>query len=154
VIHDEKTHVCRLKNALYGLKQSPQAWYEKMDGFLMSLGFNKSVVDPSLYYHIVGNECLILVLYVDDLFLTSSERLIVECKRTLTYEFEMHYFLGLEVWQRTDDIFPCQGKYIVEILKKFGMIDCKSMPTPMVMDLKKMNDASNDSGEIDPHLYQ
>jgi hypothetical protein len=32
------------------------------------------------------------------------------------------------------------------------MIDCKSMPTPMVMDLKKMNDT--DSGDVDPHLYQ
>jgi hypothetical protein len=33
------------------------------------------------------------------------------------------------------------------------MIDCKSMPTSMVMDLKKMNEACNDSSEIDPHLY-
>jgi hypothetical protein len=72
VIHDEKTHVCRLKKSLYGLKQAPRAWYDKMNGFLMSLGFNKSVVDPNLYYHIFGNECIILVLYVDDLFLTSS----------------------------------------------------------------------------------
>jgi hypothetical protein len=64
--------VCRLKKALYGLKQALCAWYEKMDGFLMSLGFIKSVVDPNLYYRIVGTECLILVLYVDDLFLTSS----------------------------------------------------------------------------------
>jgi hypothetical protein len=80
MIHDKKTHVCRLKKALYGLKQAPRTWYENMDGFLMSVGFNKSVVDPNLYYHIVGNKCLILVLYVDDLFLTSSERLIVECK--------------------------------------------------------------------------
>jgi hypothetical protein len=130
-----------------------------MDGFLMSLGFNKSVADPNLYYHIVGDKCLILVLYVDDLFLTSSERLIVECKRALTSEFKMkdlgimHYFLGLEVWQRTDELFPSQGKYTVEILKKFGMTDYKSMPTPMVMDLKKMKDASTDSGKIDPHLY-
>jgi hypothetical protein len=38
----------------------------------MSLGFNKSVVDPNLYYKIVGDECLILVLYFDDLFLTGS----------------------------------------------------------------------------------
>jgi hypothetical protein len=97
---------------------------------------------------------------VDDLFLTGSERLIVECKRALTYEFEkkdlgmMQYILGLELWQRNDAIFLSQGKYIVEILKKFGMSDYKSMPTPMVMDLKKMNDASTDSGEIDPHLYQ
>jgi hypothetical protein len=44
----------------------------------MSLGFSKSDVDQNLYYHIVGNECLILVLYVDDLFLTNSERLLVE----------------------------------------------------------------------------
>jgi hypothetical protein len=121
-----------------------------MDGFLMSLGFNNSVADPKLYYHIVGDECLILVLYVDDLFLTGSEIIIVECKQALTYKFEMkdmgmiHYFLGLELWQRTDEIFPSQGKYTVEILKKFHMIDCKSMPTPMVMDLKKLNDASTD----------
>jgi hypothetical protein len=42
----------------------------------------------------------------------------------------------------------------VEILKKFGITDCRSMPTPMVMNLKKMNEASSDSGEIDPHLYR
>jgi hypothetical protein len=101
VIHEHKSHVCRLKKSLYGLKQTPCAWYENMDGFLMSLGFKKSVVDPNLYYHIVGDKCLILVMYVDDLFLTSSERLIVEWKRVLTFEFEMkdmgmmHYFLGL-----------------------------------------------------------
>jgi hypothetical protein len=66
----------------------------------------------------------------------------------------MHYFLGLEVWQRIDEIFPSQGKYTMEILKKFSMTECKSMPTSMVMDLKKMNDASTNSGEIDPHLYR
>jgi hypothetical protein len=160
VIHNEKSHVCRLKKALYGLKQAPRAWYEKMDGFLMSLGFSKSVVDPNLYYHIDGNECLILVLYVEDLFLTDSERLIVECKQALTAKFEMkdlgmmHYFLGLEVWQSTDEIFLSQGKYTMEILKKFSMTECKSMPTSMVMDLKKMNDVSTDSNEIDPHLYR
>ena len=101
-----------------------------------------------------------MVLYVDELFLTGSESLIVECKRALTSEFKMkdlgmiHYFLGLEVWQRTYEIFPSRGKYTVQILKKFSMTDCKSMPTPMVMDLKKMNDASTDSGDIDPHLYR
>jgi hypothetical protein len=70
-----------------------------IDGYLMSLGFSKSVVDPNLYYHIVGDKCLILVMYVDDLFLTGSKSLIVECKCALTSEFEMkdlgmmHYFL-------------------------------------------------------------
>jgi hypothetical protein len=148
VIYDEKSHVYRLKKALYGLKQTPRAWYEKMDGFLMSLGFSKSVVDPNLYYYIVGDESLILVTY--------SGSLVVGYKQALTSDFEMkdlgmmHYFLGQEVWQRTDEIFLSQGKYTVGILKKFSMTECKSMPTPMVMDLKKMND--DDSDEIDPQL--
>jgi hypothetical protein len=59
VVHNERSHVCRLKKAIYGLKQAPHAWYEKMGGFMMSLGFNKSAADPNLYYHIDGNECLI-----------------------------------------------------------------------------------------------
>jgi hypothetical protein len=63
---------------MYGLKQTPRAWYENIDGYLMILGFNKTIVDPNLYYNIVGDECLILVLYVDELFLAGSESLIVE----------------------------------------------------------------------------
>jgi hypothetical protein len=142
------------------IKHAPRAWYEKIDRYLMSLGFSKSVAVPNLYYNIVGDECLILVLYVDDLFLTGSESLIVECKHALAFESEMkdlgmmHYFLGLEVWQRTDGILLSQEKYTVEILKKFGMTNCKPMATSMVMNRKKLNETSSDLGEIDPHLYK
>jgi hypothetical protein len=79
--------MCRLKKDLYGLKQAPRAWYARIDGHLMSLGFNKSVDDPNLYYKIVNSEALILVLYIDDLFLTSTEILIIECKHALASEF-------------------------------------------------------------------
>jgi hypothetical protein len=126
----------------------------------MSLGFNKNVVDPNLYYNIVGDKCLILVLYVDELFLIGLESLIVEWERALDSEFDMkdlgmmHYVLGPEVWQRTDEIFLSQGKYTMEILKKFGMTDCKPMDTPMVMNMKKLSETSSDSDKIDPHLYR
>ena len=40
--HNKETHVCRLKKVLYRLKQAPRAWYGRIDGFLMNLGFNKS----------------------------------------------------------------------------------------------------------------
>jgi hypothetical protein len=59
----------------------------------------------------MDNEPVILLLYVDDLFLTGEENLIVECKQRLVAEFEMkdlglmHYFLGLEVWQSLERIF-------------------------------------------------
>jgi hypothetical protein len=47
MIHEE-SHVCRLKKAMHGLKKAPQAWYERIDGYLMSLGFKKSVAYPNL----------------------------------------------------------------------------------------------------------
>lgn len=100
--HERETHVCRLKKALYGLKQAPRAWYLCIDTYLQEMGFNKSDADPNLYYIVVGEDPIILVLYVDDLFITGAERLIENCKKDLASEFEMdiglmHYFLGLEV---------------------------------------------------------
>jgi hypothetical protein len=56
----------------------------------------------------------------------------------------MHYYLGLEVWQKPSEIFLGQGKYVVNILQKFGMMNCKSMATPMVIDLKKLRDSNSD----------
>ena len=67
------------------------------------MGFTKSGADPNLYYIIVGDDPLILVLYVDDLFITGAKRVISGCKEDLAMEFEMkeiglmHYFLGLAV---------------------------------------------------------
>ena len=71
------------------------------------MGFVKIDADPNLYYLRVGDEPLILVLYVDDLFLTRSSKLIKDCKENLA---QMHYFLGLEVWQQKGEIFLGQGR--------------------------------------------
>ena len=60
----------------------------------------------------------------------------------------MHYFLGMEVWQSADGIFLGQGKYAVEILKRFGMMDCKTMATPMELNLKILSDASSESVDV------
>jgi hypothetical protein len=80
VIHWKESHVFILKKALYGLKHAPRAWYFKIDGYLMILGFTKIYWDPSLYYNYFDGDPLILVLYVDNKFLTRVERLIVGCK--------------------------------------------------------------------------
>jgi hypothetical protein len=83
VVHERETHVCRLKRALYGLKQAPRAWYSRIDTYLLQIGFTRSESDVNLYYIVIGGEPLILVLYVDDLFITGAERLIEGCKRDL-----------------------------------------------------------------------
>jgi hypothetical protein len=159
VIHEKESHVYRLKKALYGIKQAPRAWYVRIDGNMISLGFNKSVVDPNLYYKTVNGDSLFMVLYIDDLFLIGTRSLIIKCKYALASEFKMkdlrmmHYFLGLEVWQRTDEIFLSQGKYTVEIFKKFEILNLKPMTTPMMTILKKLSVSSFDYDEIDTTIY-
>jgi len=110
-VHDQESHVCRLKKSLYGLKQAPWAWYERIDSYLMKLGFTRSEVDLNLYFKVENDKPIILVLYVDKLFLIGANLLIHKCQRELTSEFNMkdlglmHYFLGLEVWQNPGEIF-------------------------------------------------
>jgi hypothetical protein len=161
VIHGKESHVCKLKKALYGLKQTPRAWYGRIDNFsLESLGFSKSIEDPNLYIKIVQNHHVVLVLYVDDLFLTREEHLIAQNKRELSAEFELkdlgltHYFLGLEVWQKPGDIFLSQSKYVVDVLHRFGMLDCKSMTTTMISNMKKLDDQATGLDQEDPTIYR
>ena len=96
--------MCRLKKALYGLKKAPRTWYGRIDGFLSSLGFTKSKADSNLYYKVEDGNPVMLLLYVDDMFVTCMDGLISDMKRKLAVEFEMkdlgmmHYFLGMEVW--------------------------------------------------------
>ena len=85
---------------------------------------------------------------MDDLFVTSMDGLIADMKMKLATKFEMkdlgmmQYFLGMEVWQNADGVFLGQGKYAVEILKRFRMMDC--MTTPMASNMKLLSDASSD----------
>lgn len=94
-VQDHETHVCRLKKSLYGLKkslyglkQAPKAWYERIDSYLMKLGFTRSDADMNLYFKVEKDKPLILILYVDDLFLIGDDPFIRQCKRELASKFE------------------------------------------------------------------
>ena len=135
---------------MYGLKQDPRAWCVITNKFLKGMGFTKSKVDPNLYMEIMDDELVILLVYVDDLFLTGNEKHIADCKKKIAEEFEMkylglmHYFLELEVWKSPKGIFLNQGRYAVEILKRFDMLDCKFMAIPMDTNLKMLSDQSSE----------
>jgi hypothetical protein len=72
-VHNDSSLVCCLKKSLYGLKQAPQAWYAKMDKFLLDAIFSRCHYDPNVYTKKVGSHLVILVLSVDDLTLTGSD---------------------------------------------------------------------------------
>ena len=124
----------------------------------MSLGSTKSKEDSNLYYNIEYDEIMILLLYVYVILLTGEDNPIIECKKNLAVEFEMkylgmmQYFLGLEVWYYPDEIFLNQGKYAVQIVKRFGMIDCKAMTTSMKTSLILLNDDALEA--VDATLYR
>eukprot|EP00253_Pinus_taeda_P006839 PITA_06839 len=147
-IFNKESHVLILKRALYGPKQSPHTWYTRINNYFTGLGFARSEADANLYHILVEGK---LLLYVDYLVLTGDENLIKYCKEYLAREFEMkdmgflHYFLGLEIWQRDGELFVSQGKYANEILKKFNMERNKPMENPLAGNWRK-EDAT--SGEV------
>jgi hypothetical protein len=106
----------------------------------------------------MNDEPIILLLCVDDLLLNGEEKLIKYCKKKLAIEFEMkdlglmHYFLGLEVWQSPEKIFLNQGKYAIETLNRFDMLECKSTRTPMETNLKLLVGTSSEL--VDAYLYK
>lgn len=140
---DRELYVCRLKRALYILKQAPRAWYTRINNYFTGLGFTKSETDANLYHIVVKGKLLIIVLYVDELILTGDDQLIVSCKEDLAREFKMkemglmHYFLGMEVWQKDGELFVSLGKYANEILKIFHMEKCKPMQTSLAGNWRK-----------------
>ena len=70
---DKQDYVCRLKKALYGMKQATRAWYSRLDKYLQKQGFKKGGVDNNLYIKANENELLIVVAYVDDIMFGSNK---------------------------------------------------------------------------------
>jgi hypothetical protein len=135
---EKENYVCKLKKDLYGLKQAPIAWYSRLDRYLQQQGFRKGNVDNNIYIKVDQDSILIIEVYVDDItFGSDDDRINQFFSKDMQDEFEMSFlgeltfFLGLHIRQRNKGIFNSQTKYIREMLKKFGMIDCKPVCTPM-----------------------
>jgi hypothetical protein len=131
-------HVCRLKKSLYDLKQAPRAWFGRFAAHLLSLGFTEAKTDASLFIFHRGTDIVYLLLYVDDIVLTaSSDGLLRRTIDALQQEFSMkdlgplHHFLGLSVTRQHGSMHLSQRHYVLEILERAGMSDCKPCSTPI-----------------------
>nr|GEZ95580.1 retrovirus-related Pol polyprotein from transposon TNT 1-94 [Tanacetum cinerariifolium] len=132
------SHIYHLKKALYGLKQAPHAWYDKLSSFLISLGFSKGVVDPTLFTRKIGKHYLLVQIYVDDIIFASTDPKSCDLfahKMNSTFKMsmmgQMSFILGLQISQNPRGIFICQAKYALEILKKHGFDTSTPIDTPM-----------------------
>lgn len=94
--------VCRLLKFMYGLKQDSRQWNLKLTRILVKSGFTQSKLDYSLFINRINGGIVIILVYVDELLITGSDRVLIqEAKNILIYNFkmdfgELRYFLGIE----------------------------------------------------------
>lgn len=132
--------VCRLRKAIYGLKQASRCWNLKLDHGLKEIGFRQSKMDPCVYIIYRGQYRTYLALYVDDLIIFSNDTKMQSfLKSELHRRFQMKdigeakYCLGFRITRDRSNglIFLDQRRHIQDLLLKFNMADCKPISTPM-----------------------
>jgi hypothetical protein len=95
-----------LHKALYGLRQAPHAWNEKLDTTLKKMGFKQSAHEVTVYRWGSGHNVLLVGVYVDDLIITGADEGKVEAfKAQMKKAFNMSdlgllcFYLSVEVCQ-------------------------------------------------------
>ncbi|GKA10206.1 retrovirus-related pol polyprotein from transposon TNT 1-94 [Tanacetum coccineum] len=151
VDHDHPEKVYRLRKALYGFKQAPRAWYDKLLNFLMSKGFTKGIINPTLFMIKYGEDIVLLQIYIDDIIFGSTNPKFSKRFEKLMYSRfemsligEMKFFLGLQIHQSPRGIFINLAKYTLKILKKHGNEKGQSIGTPMATKPKLDADLSGE----------
>ncbi|RVW88523.1 Retrovirus-related Pol polyprotein from transposon TNT 1-94 [Vitis vinifera] len=155
-----KNQVCKLQKSLYGLKQSPRAWFDRFTKAVLKLGYKQGQADHTLFVkksH--AGKLAILIVYVDDIILSGNDMgELQNLKKYLSEEFEvkdlgnLKYFLGMEVARSRKGIVVSQRKYILDLLKETGMLGCKPIDTPM--DSQKKLGIEKESTPVDRGRYQ
>ena len=144
VAQGESGLVCRLSRSLYGLKQSPWAWFGRFSSVVREFGMTWSTTDHSVFYHHMSSgQCIYLIIYVDDIVIMGNDQDGIQMlKQHLFSHFQtkdlgkLKYFLGIEITQSKSNVVMNQKKYALEILEETDMIDCKPIDTLMDPNVK------------------
>ena len=136
-------YVCKLKKAIYRLKQAPRTWYNELRSFLLSLGFVNSLADTSLFILRHETQTIYLLIYVDDILITGNTPSGIARVLTLLAERfsvkdaeDLNYFLGIEAHRTPQGLHLSQRKYILDLLRKYSMTNAKPVTTPMASSPK------------------
>lgn len=124
--------------ALYGLKQTPRAWYEKQKKTFLDWKLSKSKANSSLFFYMNQKQVIFALVYVDDIMITSNDQKVLQdFVDNLNAQFapkdmgELHQFLGIEVRRGESSVHLTQIKYTNDMLKMFNFEHLKPCATPM-----------------------
>nr|GEV59605.1 cysteine-rich RLK (receptor-like protein kinase) 8 [Tanacetum cinerariifolium] len=129
VAQGEYGRVCKLKKALYELKQSSRAWFGKVINAAIEFGLRRSVYDHYVFYSSSNAGFILLVVYVDDIVITGSNKagikklksFIDTCFQTKDLRL-LKYFLGIKVSRSSKGICLSQRKYFLDLLDDAGYL--------------------------------
>lgn len=131
-------YLCRLKKAIYGLRQAPRAWHDALKQYVLSYGFKMSQIDPSLFIYSCKSVQAFFLVYVDDILVTgNSGPFVSKFIHDLSNRFSIknlgtpHYFLGIEIIPTTKGLFLSQHRYIRDLIEKHNMTGAKPSSTPL-----------------------
>ena len=126
------TLICELRKVFYKFKQSSRVWYKIIQKFLKNLNFSFIKADVLIFIH--ENKQTFICVYVDDVFLFNSNlNLLKLIKTKLNENFKMidlkflSHYLNMRIIRSFNRISLNQTFYLLKVLKRFEMIDCKSM---------------------------
>ncbi|XP_057993063.1 uncharacterized mitochondrial protein AtMg00810-like, partial [Hevea brasiliensis] len=159
IAQGELGKVCRLRKSLYGLKQSPRAWFGRFSEAIQEFGMQKSKCDHLVFYRQSEVGLILLVVYVDDIVITGSDSAGISSLKTfLQTQFQtkdlglLKYFLGIEVMRSKKGIFLSQRKYILDLLTETGKLGAKPCSAPMTPTLQLL--AGDSELFEDPERYR
>jgi hypothetical protein len=151
--------VCKLHKSLYGLKQSPQAWYARLHAALLTWRLTQSNSDPNLYFAHIGTDTIALLVYVDDILLTGSNpKLIAQLKNHLHQTFKtndlgpIRRYLGVQFDHNDTGLHMHQKEYALSILQQFSMEACSPSLTPLPEGILLSKDSATPL--VDATLYR
>jgi len=134
------SNVCKLNKSLYGLKQSPRAWFEKFTQSMKKQGYIEGHANHTLFTKISCNgKIAVLIVYVDDIVLTGDDTVeMAGVKEKLAVDFEIKDLGSMRylVARSKKGIVVSQQKYILDLLKETGMSGCRPADTPMDPNVK------------------
>nr|GEV26560.1 hypothetical protein [Tanacetum cinerariifolium] len=156
---DYPDKVYKVVKALYGLHQSPRAWYETLANYLLENGFQRGKIDQTLFIKWKKGDILLVQIYVDDIIFGSTNKdlckafeKLMKDKFQMSSMGELTFFLVLQVKQKKDGIFISHDKYVAKSLRKFGLTDGKSASTPIYTKKSLLKDP--DGEDVDVHTYR
>ncbi|KAJ9567259.1 hypothetical protein OSB04_003225 [Centaurea solstitialis] len=154
---DPKYHekVYKLKKALYELHQAPTAWYDTLSTYLLENGFERGVIDKTLFIKREKKEVLLVQIYVDDIIFGFT-------KEDMCKEFEelMHKKFKMSSMGELTSFVDCKSsrrKMAFSLinpmmLNKFGYSNAKPASTPM--EIHKQLTAYLEGEDVDVHHYK